>query len=108
MAVTSSRGPDPGDELTDALVEVRGDLIERVGLFGKGHRRGVRDAPVSRGRSAGELGAHLTHLVAQGDHVIEALAPEPVERLRAVARDVDAALGHDPHGSGVEGLRMAT
>ena len=57
--------------------------------------------------SAGELGAHLAHPVAQADHPVEALAGEHAEVLRAPAGEVDAVLAHHPHRVGVQRLGMA-
>ena len=58
--------------------------------------------------STGELRAHLSHPVAQRDRPGRiACARKRSRCLVRRPRDVDAALGHHPHGFGVQRLRVA-
>ena len=68
---------------------------------------GVGDAPVRRRGVAGELGADLPHPVAQRDDPVEAGPGEPAQVLGRSPGDVDAPLGHDAHGVGMQRLGVA-
>jgi hypothetical protein len=58
-------------------------------------------------RRAGELGADLADLVAQGDDPVEPGVREPVEVLGRASGDVDAPFGHHADRVRMQRLRVA-
>src|SRR5689334_21772177 len=103
------RGGELWKEEPDARLELlRGPLERRVrGVVRVALERRVRHAPVDELGVVRELWTDLSDPVAQGDHLIEVRSGEAAQVLGLVAGDVDASLGEDSHGVGVEHLGMA-
>ena len=107
--VSSISGREVGQQETYAPLDLVGDFLERGIRCGIVVARagGVGDAPMGGDRRPRKLWADLAHLVAKGDHPVEAVTGEARERLRRTSRNIDAALGHGPHGVGMQRLGMA-
>src|SRR5215210_5814617 len=77
----------------------------RISSRARGGR--ILEAAVDALCAAGEDGAGLLRVVADGNDVVEVLPDELFRRLRAVSRDVDADLAHrldrlGPHATRVD------
>src|SRR5205823_3552119 len=88
------------DEQSDANLELlcgaeEGRVAASVGVALGGR---VGHAPMGSCGLAGELGADLPDLVAQGDDPAEPRAGETAQVLGRSPGDVDVALGHHPDG----------
>ena len=72
--------------MADADLELVGELLERGvrGLVVVSGAAGVGHAPVRGVAPVGELGAHLSHPVAQRHDVVEAAAGEAAQVLRGL------------------------
>jgi hypothetical protein len=70
------------------------------------HGRGVFEAPVNSLRPSRKHRTVVPRVVANRDHVIEWLAGEFIDRLRAVARNVDSDFLHNRDGFGPHQARL--
>src|SRR5207302_9160495 len=69
---------------------------------------GVGNAPMGAAGVAGELGAHLSDPVTEGDHVVEPSPGKGAEMLGRSSTDVHSPLSHDAYGIGMDRLGVAS
>ena len=101
-------GPLEMQPEADARLELGGRSLERrVRGEVRTHLDAGRECSSARAGDGRELGADLSNAVAEGDHHVEPLSDELVEVLGAVRADVDAPPLKDPHGVGMQRLRVA-
>ena len=86
--------------LTDFIAHAAED--EKLLLFGAGGVGGVVKAPVVAVYLAGKHGAGLIGIAADGDDGFNVLIEELIEVLGMMRGDVDADLGHDFDGEGMD------